>query len=243
MGGSRFRTGASIHVICLESPCLTSISTRVSIGVAALALGGVTAGGLLSAGPLSAVAQASGARARSQAGKLPAKRIQEIVGAEGTVSSGVLSIDIARKDIGDSKGPLGVTFTPSFEIDGTLTFQPLGHRLAFFNGDLPLRGHETNPFIDAIIANVSPSRPFTCITSRWAPRSGSSTGGGSASRSGWRGPCTTPSRRRRLRCPRRCRLTPSLLWTTSAWRRSCAARRRSATRAWSPSTSTGATGS
>ena len=119
----------------------------------ALALGGVTAGGLLSAGPLSAVAQASGARARPQAGKLPAKRIQEIVGAEGTVSSGVLSIDIARKDIGDSKGPLGVTFTPSFEIDGTLTFQPLGHRLAFFNGDLPLRGRETNPFIDAIIAN------------------------------------------------------------------------------------------
>ncbi len=48
---------------------------------------------------------------------------------------------------------MGVTFTPSFEIDGTLTFQPLGHRLAFFNGDLPLRGHETNRFIDAIIAN------------------------------------------------------------------------------------------
>lgn len=119
----------------------------------ALALGGVTAGGLLSAGPLSAVAQARGDRARSQAGKLPAKRIQEIVQAEGMVSSGVLSIDIARKDIGDSKGPLGVTFTPSFEIDGTLTFQPLGHRLAFFNGDLPLRGHETNRFIDAIIAN------------------------------------------------------------------------------------------
>ncbi len=100
----------------------------------ALALGGVTAGGLLSASPFSAVAQASGPGARSQAGKLPAKRIQELVGAEGTVSSGVLSIDIARKDVGDSKGPLGVTFTPSFEIDGTLTFQPLGHRLAFFNG-------------------------------------------------------------------------------------------------------------
>ncbi len=55
--------------------------------------------------------------------------------------------------IGDSQGPLGVTFTPSFEIDRTLTFQPLGHRLAFFNGDLALKPEETNPFIDALLVN------------------------------------------------------------------------------------------
>lgn len=51
------------------------------------------------------------------------------------------------------KGPLGVTFTPSFEIDGTLTFQPLGDDLAFFNGDLPIKADETDHFIDALIAN------------------------------------------------------------------------------------------
>jgi hypothetical protein len=46
-----------------------------------------------------------------------------------------------------------VTFTPAFEIDGTLTFQPLGHRSAFFNGDIALRPEETQDVIDAIIAN------------------------------------------------------------------------------------------
>jgi hypothetical protein len=51
------------------------------------------------------------------------------------------------------KGPLGVTFTPWFEIDGTLTFHPLGDDLAFFNGDLPLKADETDHFIDALIAN------------------------------------------------------------------------------------------
>jgi Domain of Unknown Function (DUF1259) len=65
----------------------------------------------------------------------------------------VLSIDIERQDIGDVAGPIGVTFTPAFEVDGTLTFQPLGHGKAFFNGDLALKPEETNPVIDAIVAN------------------------------------------------------------------------------------------
>jgi hypothetical protein len=69
------------------------------------------------------------------------------------VTSGVLSIDIEREDIGDVAGPLGVTFTPAFEINGTLTFQPLGYGRAFFNGDIALKPEETNPVIDAIVAN------------------------------------------------------------------------------------------
>jgi hypothetical protein len=84
---------------------------------------------------------------------LPAEQIQQIVQAEGTVTDGVLSIDIERQDIGDVAGPLGVTFTPAFEVDGTLTFQPLGYGKAFFNGDLPLTPDEANPVIDAIVAN------------------------------------------------------------------------------------------
>ncbi len=84
---------------------------------------------------------------------LPADQIQQIVQAQGTVTKGVLSIDIQRQDIGDVAGPLGVTFTPAFQLDGTLTFQPLGNGNAFFNGDLALKPEETNPVIDAIIAN------------------------------------------------------------------------------------------
>lgn len=121
----------------------------------ALALGGgVAAGGLLSAAtPLTGVAMAEDGGHRGQEGKLPAERIQEIIQAEATVTNGVLSIDIARTDIGNVAGPLGITFTPAFQIDGTLTFQPLGRGAALFNGDLPLRPEETNPFIDALIAN------------------------------------------------------------------------------------------
>lgn len=120
----------------------------------ALALGGgATAGSLLTGVPLGASALARSGRVLSQHGRLPAAGIQKIVQAQGMVSNGVLSIDIARSDIGKVKGPLGVTFTPSFEIDGTLTFQPLGDDLAFFNGDLPLKADETDRFIDALIAN------------------------------------------------------------------------------------------
>ncbi len=122
----------------------------------ALALGGgVAAATLLAAGDPGTAAAATSRRARllTQQGKLPAKQIQDIVGAEGTVSKGVLGIDIQRTDIGNVAGPLGVTFTPSFEVNGTLTFQPVGHDLAFFNGDIPVLGTETNAFIDALIAH------------------------------------------------------------------------------------------
>jgi hypothetical protein len=128
----------------------------------ALALGGgIATGGILaSASPFTTAAAARGRRVpsghhdhRHQHGSLPADEIQQIVEAEGTVTNGVLSIDIEREDIGDVSGPLGVTFTPAFEIDGTLTFQPLGHGTAFFNGDIALKPGETQDVIDAIIAN------------------------------------------------------------------------------------------
>ncbi len=90
---------------------------------------------------------------RTQHGHLPVDRMQRILQAEGTVSQGVLGIDLSRDDIGTARGPLGVTFTPAFEINGTLTFQPLGDEYAFFNGDLALKPEECNPFIDAILAN------------------------------------------------------------------------------------------
>ena len=115
--------------------------------------GGVAAGALLAGTPVAGAKQLRSGPVLKQHGKLPAKRMQAILQAEGTVTTGVLSIDIQRTDIGDVQGPMGVTFTPSFEIDGTLTFEPLGDNLAFFNGDLPLLPQEVNPFIDAIIAN------------------------------------------------------------------------------------------
>jgi hypothetical protein len=125
---------------------------RVSRRGALAAGGGIAAGVLASGTPLAGASAANGHH-QSKRGALPVDEIQKIVRAEGTVTSGVLSIDISRDDIGDVQGPRGVTFTPAFEVDGTLTFQPLGGGRAFFNGDLALRAKETNPVIDAIIAN------------------------------------------------------------------------------------------
>lgn len=123
----------------------------------ALKLGGAAAaGGALSvATPLTAVASARGERSayRRQHGTIPAKEIEKIVGAQGMVSEGVLNVSLSRTDIGNVAGPLGVTFTPAFEVDGNLTFEPLGDDYAFFNADLALKPEECNPFIDAIIAN------------------------------------------------------------------------------------------
>ncbi len=126
----------------------TAISRR-----AALLGGGAAVGGLVAAGPLVAGAAARTPSVRKQSGKVPSDQIQKILELEGTVSNGVLSIDVSRDDLGKVHGPLGVEFDGSFEIDGTLTFQPLGSNLAFFNGDLPLKPKETQPFIDAIAAN------------------------------------------------------------------------------------------
>ena len=130
---------------------IPDVSTRISRRQALALGGGVAAGGLLSA----ASPMAAGAATRpplTQSGTLPVKQIESIVQAQGTVTNGVLVIDIERKDMGNVAGPIGVTFTPAFELDGSLTFQPLGQNLAFFNGDLPLRPAETQPFIDALVA-------------------------------------------------------------------------------------------
>jgi hypothetical protein len=89
----------------------------------ALLGGGAAVGGFVAAGPLAAGAAARTAAVRKQEGKLPSKQIEKILELEGSVSDGVLSIDVSRDDIGKVRGPFGVEFDGSFEIDGTLTFQ------------------------------------------------------------------------------------------------------------------------
>jgi hypothetical protein len=119
-----------------------------------LAAGSAGAAAGLLATPLTAgAAVTSAAKVRRQSGTLPVKQIQDIVQAEGSVSNGVLSIDVARTDIGKVRGPRGVEFTPAFEIDGMLNFQPLGGGLAFFNSCLALHEKEVEGTVDAIMAN------------------------------------------------------------------------------------------
>jgi hypothetical protein len=119
----------------------------------ALTLAGV-AGGMAVAGRVPAEAATCRPRsALSVRGHLPADRIQQIVGAEGTVSQRVLQISIARDDIGRVNGPEGVRFDSDFQIHGDLTFQPLGSGRAFLNADLALKASELNRVIDALDAS------------------------------------------------------------------------------------------
>ncbi len=88
------------------------VSTPISRRRALALGGGVAAGGVISAAlPMTAAAarqHAEGDGSRGQHGMLPADQIQQIVQAQGTVTKGVLSIDIERQDIGHVAGPLGV---------------------------------------------------------------------------------------------------------------------------------------
>lgn len=135
----------------MSEPSISPISRRRVLELG----GGVAVAGLLTAvGTMPAYAAAGSVRGPlTQKGKLPTQRIEEIVQAQGSVTKGVFSIDLQRRDIGEVQGPLGVVFMPSFEINGTLTFQPLGTDLAFLNGDIPLLPGETDGFIDALVAN------------------------------------------------------------------------------------------
>ncbi|MEA2481807.1 MAG: hypothetical protein QOJ07_3729 [Thermoleophilaceae bacterium] len=122
----------------------------------ALALGGGVAGGLIATSP-AARAGIAAARAhpiRHQHGKLPYSDIQTILEAEGSVTGGVLGVGMDRDDIGTvKKTNQGVSFPPSFQIHHDLFFQPLGDKLAFFNGDVALRPAELNPVIDAVLSH------------------------------------------------------------------------------------------
>lgn len=117
-----------------------------------LRAGGI-AGGLAASAPL--LAGVSSAATRSQAagngaaGALPVAEIEKIIRAQGTMSNGVLNIEIDRDDLpGVTKH--GVPVKPGFEINGNLCFQAAGDGV-MMNGDLAFKAEELNPAIDAMI--------------------------------------------------------------------------------------------
>lgn len=85
------------------------------------------------------------------ASTLPVTTIEQILGVNGIVNNTVLQIEIERTDIKSVSGPVKMTFTPAFEINGTLYFQPLDNGKAFLNGDYALQEHEVNPFVSSLL--------------------------------------------------------------------------------------------
>jgi hypothetical protein len=116
----------------------------------ALRLGGAV-GGLAAAGSLLGAAGSTAAEAATAAsGQLPVAEIERIVGAKGTVSNGVLTIEIDRDDIANVRKE-GVPIKPAFEINGNLVFQALSDGSVMMNGDLAFKPEELNPAIDQMI--------------------------------------------------------------------------------------------
>lgn len=116
----------------------------------ALRLGGAV-GGLVATGSLFGTVDSAAADAATAAsGQLPVAEIERIVGAKGTVSNGVLNIEIDRDDIPNVRKE-GVPIKPEFEINGNLVFQALSDGSVMMNGDLCLKPEELNPAIDQML--------------------------------------------------------------------------------------------
>ena len=101
--------------------------------------------------PESMAAEPTEIAAAGSSAQLPVQQIEQIIGAKGDVNAGILDITIERTDIDDARGPLGVKFTPAFELQGELGFQPLGKNQALLNADMAVLEPETNPFIAALL--------------------------------------------------------------------------------------------
>ncbi|QKG21569.1 DUF1259 domain-containing protein [Actinomadura verrucosospora] len=133
----RFRGGAAL------------LAGLVATGAAVA--GTATAPDADAAGPRAATSQA---RAWTGTKRLPVKQIERTLQADGHVSSsGVLEVDIDRKDLHVTGGRPRVRFEDGFQIQHELYFQSLGHGKAILNGDLALRPQEIQPVIDAFIAH------------------------------------------------------------------------------------------
>jgi hypothetical protein len=88
---------------------------------------------------------------RATQDELPVNQIESILGAEGSLSEGILQISLARSDIGVVAGPRGVEFSPAFSIHGDVWFQPSADGRALLNGDMALLPEEINPFLAALL--------------------------------------------------------------------------------------------
>lgn len=132
-----------------ETPATPSLTRRRTV-----TLGGGVAGGLAVASlikPAYADSDNDGDHDKDQ-GSLPVKQIEQIMQANGTVSSGVLTITMDRKHLKSSL-PGNIPVTPGVLLNAAYYFQSTGNGKAAMNANICLKPSETNKFIDALIAN------------------------------------------------------------------------------------------
>src|SRR5579875_1191188 len=83
---------------------------------------------------------------------LPVDQMNSAMQLQGTFGNGVLSYSFDRTDI-NNVTLNGVPIDPSFEINGSMDFQPLGDGRAFLNGDLPVTTSDIDTTISTIIGS------------------------------------------------------------------------------------------
>lgn len=96
----------------------------------------------------------SRARDSGSIGSLPVQQMNSTLQLQGSSSNGVLSYSFDRPDI-NNVTLNGTPISPSFQINGSMDFQPLGGQQAFLNGDLPVPADR----LDATISTIIKSGP------------------------------------------------------------------------------------
>lgn len=140
-----------------ESNIVSSMTRRRAFKVGSGVVGSLAAAGLVSRADAD---PAHDERYENRHGRwrpahgtpLPVQQIEQIMQASGTLSQGVLSINIDRKDLSATL-PGGVPVTPAELLNGQFYFQSVGRDKAIMNASFCLKPSEANPFIDALIAN------------------------------------------------------------------------------------------
>jgi hypothetical protein len=101
--------------------------------------------------PKSPTHPAKGNGSGTQAG-IPVEAMETALQIKGSFSNGVFSASFDRPELSNVTDK-GIPIKPSFELNGEMDFQSLGHGEAFLNGDLPVKPEEINGVIDAILNN------------------------------------------------------------------------------------------
>jgi Domain of Unknown Function (DUF1259) len=110
----------------------------------ALALGGL----VVASSPLVTARLTAGAT--SSSGRLPVDEIERIMETDGTVTSGILSLEIGRTDLRVT-GPGGIPVKAAWALDHEFHFEPVGEGRAALNGELTVLEEEVDPVVDRLL--------------------------------------------------------------------------------------------
>ena len=136
----------------MEDQQIGQTSRRRALQLGGLAGAMAAAGPLLASGSRASAATLAGARGISPDWSHEIAEIEKIMRAKGTVSNGVLNIQVNRYDIGIAHKD-GVPIKAAFELNGNFCFQSLGNGNVMLNGDFGFKPEELNPAVHALISH------------------------------------------------------------------------------------------